>query len=359
MMVRDEEAILRETLEAVKPLIDRWAILDTGSTDQTPMIIEQVLGDVPGRLVRAVWTDFGHARTRMFDEARSECEGKGWALIIDADSTVIHNGRDALRDELGVADSQEVELRHGGASWWMHSLLNLEHPWRFHGPVHEAMIGEPYALVGEPVRSMRIEPRPGGARSKDPDKYLRDAEVLGRAKVSDPEWAPRWAFYEAQSYRDAGDDLRAVELYTARAEMVEGWAQERYVAWLQAGDAQQRLCAPLGTILDCWLSAFEVDPDRPEALVRCAGLLREGSRFRAAWLAARESLEVLGRGTPAGKLFVEVEAWGWRPWFEASVSAWWADEKQIGIEASARVLMDDSVPESVRARVQSNLAFYA
>lgn len=359
MIVRNEEDVIRETLEAVLPLIDRWAIVDTGSTDHTPMIIEQVLAEVPGRLTRMVWTDFGHARTAAFDAARAECEGKGWALIIDADSTVVHEGRDALRDELGVSDRQDVECRHGGTSWWMPCLLNLEHPWRWHGPLHEALLGEPWAIDGDPVSSVRIEPRPGGARSKDPDKYLRDAEILARARVADPVWAPRWAFYEAQSYRDAGDDLAAMKAYTTRAEMVDGWQQERYVAWLEAGAAHQRLSAPFGFALDCWLSAYEIDPERPEAMVRCAAVLREAGRFRAAWLAAREALEIIKAHEPSGKLFVDVEAWSWRPWFEVAVAAWWAGEIQVGIEASARVLSDPSVPLSVLERVRSNLAYYA
>lgn len=357
MIVRDEEAILRETLEAVKPLLSRWAILDTGSTDHTPEIVEQVLGDIPGRLRRCVWSDFGHARTRAFDEARSECEGDGYAIVIDADSTVVHDGKQALLDELG-GDCQDVELRHGGESFWMPCVLNLGHPWRWHGPVHEYLVGEPYAVPGEPIRSLRIEPRPGGASYRDPEKYLRHAELLAKAVVNDPDDATRWQFYLANSWKDAGCDLEAVEAYTKRAEMVAGWVQERYVSWLRAGDAHRRLSAPLGTQTECWYRAYELDPSRPEALLRCAAAFRDQGLNRAAWLAAREALRVTTQQGPHG-LFAELDAWTWRAAFECSVAAWWSGESQFGIAMSARVLNDPTAPDEVKARVQSNLEWYA
>lgn len=357
MILRDEEAILRETLEAVKPLIDRWAILDTGSVDHTPEIVEQVLGEIPGRLRRAVWTDFGHARTRAFDEARSECEGAGWALIIDADSTVVHGGREALRAELS-GDRQDVELRHGGESNWMPCILNLGHPWRWHGPLHEFLVGEPWAVEGPNIASLWIEPKPGGASYRDPEKYLRHADILHRAAVNDPENATRWTFYEANSWKDAGCDLEAAEAYTRRANMVDGWAQERYVSWLRAGDAHQRMSASLGTLMDCWLAAYEIDPTRPEALLRFGAVLRDLGRFRAAWLAVDEARRIVSESVPHG-LFAEVDCWGWRCWFEVAVCAWWADRRQVGLEASARVMLDETAPDTVKERVTANLSFYA
>ena len=33
MIVKNEAAILRETLERVRPIVDEWVIVDTGSTD--------------------------------------------------------------------------------------------------------------------------------------------------------------------------------------------------------------------------------------------------------------------------------------------------------------------------------------
>ena len=41
MIVKNEAAILRETLERVRPIVDEWVIVDTGSTDGTQAIISE------------------------------------------------------------------------------------------------------------------------------------------------------------------------------------------------------------------------------------------------------------------------------------------------------------------------------
>ena len=42
MIVKDESRVIRRCLESVKPLIDYWVIVDTGSTDGTQEIIKAV-----------------------------------------------------------------------------------------------------------------------------------------------------------------------------------------------------------------------------------------------------------------------------------------------------------------------------
>lgn len=50
MIVKDSGEKLRDTLLSWKPLIGYWTILDTGSTDFTPKVIQGLLGDIPGEL---------------------------------------------------------------------------------------------------------------------------------------------------------------------------------------------------------------------------------------------------------------------------------------------------------------------
>ena len=41
LIVRDEADIIERCLASVAPQISCWVVLDTGSTDDTPMLIEQ------------------------------------------------------------------------------------------------------------------------------------------------------------------------------------------------------------------------------------------------------------------------------------------------------------------------------
>ena len=56
MIVRNEAPIIERCLESVMKFIDHWVIVDTGSTDGTQQLIQQVLRNVPGELIE-------HAKT--------------------------------------------------------------------------------------------------------------------------------------------------------------------------------------------------------------------------------------------------------------------------------------------------------
>lgn len=74
MPILNEALSLREVLTAVKPHIDRWTIIDTGSTDGSQEIVEDVLKDVPGLLV--------HDRIVSVAETR-KWEEPGFELLVD------------------------------------------------------------------------------------------------------------------------------------------------------------------------------------------------------------------------------------------------------------------------------------
>jgi hypothetical protein len=49
MIVRDEAEAIAQTLHSIKDSIDFWTIVDTGSTDGTPAIVNATLRGVPGQ----------------------------------------------------------------------------------------------------------------------------------------------------------------------------------------------------------------------------------------------------------------------------------------------------------------------
>jgi glycosyltransferase involved in cell wall biosynthesis len=85
MIVKNEAPVIRRCLDSVRPIIDHWVIVDTGSTDGTQDIIREHLKDVPGELHERPWKDFAHNRSEALALARPL---GGYSLIIDADDTL-------------------------------------------------------------------------------------------------------------------------------------------------------------------------------------------------------------------------------------------------------------------------------
>jgi GT2 family glycosyltransferase/tetratricopeptide (TPR) repeat protein len=97
MIVRDSARTLRPCLESIKPWVDEIVVVDTGSTDETPRIVEE-LG---GRLFHFPWCDdFSAARNESLRHARGE-----WIFWMDSDDTIPTACGRGLRDLVG----REVE----------------------------------------------------------------------------------------------------------------------------------------------------------------------------------------------------------------------------------------------------------
>src|SRR5271165_2538983 len=88
MIVRNEAPVIRRCLESVKPMIDYWVIVDTGSTDGTQEIIKDYMKEIPGELFERPWQNFEHNRNEALTLARGKAE---YVLIIDADDILIYD----------------------------------------------------------------------------------------------------------------------------------------------------------------------------------------------------------------------------------------------------------------------------
>ena len=95
MIVKNSGQMLTDVLYNIKPYIDHWTILDTGSTDGTQSVILDVLSDVPGNLYEEPFIDFLTTRNRNLDLTQGRCK---YTLILD-DSYFL-NGGQQLREYL-------------------------------------------------------------------------------------------------------------------------------------------------------------------------------------------------------------------------------------------------------------------
>jgi tetratricopeptide (TPR) repeat protein len=346
MIVKDEAAIIERCLAAVAAHIDCWVILDTGSSDATPEIIESFFAErgVPGRLVRGRFENFEQARNDALDAARGSDLEFDWILLADADME-LQVEDPTWRNRL-VGPACLLLQRSGTFAYRNLRLLRRDHPARYVGVTHE------YLDLGAAPVSLNgvwfLDHAQGSSRTV---KFARDIDLLTKALEAEPENA-RYVFYLAQSYRDSGEPAQAIECYRRRAAM-GGWAEEVWYALFQIGVLGERLGAGDSHIVPAYLAAWQFRPSRAEPLVALAAYHRKtGDRHHLADLFARQALAI---PLTSDMLFVEESAYGWAALDEAAVAAYWVGDHARSAALSQKLLSRQDVPAEHRDRIVANL----
>ncbi len=357
MIVKNESHVLDRCVAGVLPLIDSWCIIDTGSTDGTQELAQRLLGHLPGQVFEVPWQDFAYNRSKALELARTFGD---FSLMIDADvQCVLEAGfePDAFRSLL-ADDVYDVTLRDGGIEYVRPLVSSTRLPFSYRGVLHEFLNIPSEATRGGRLTGFHYESLFDGARSRNPRKFLDDAELLERTLASgaDPDLVPRYTFYLAQSYRDAGLDEQAAATYQQRAEMTSGWIEEAHVSWCWCGQLRHRLGRDLLDVLDAYARAFELVPTRSESLCLAATAAREAGRMPLAYLYARTGVDI---PQPDTGLFMDVAVFDWKMAYELSVSAWYVKRFDEGRAASLALLANPRVPDHIRRSVEDNLRFYA
>ena len=265
MIVKNEAHIITETLTNILKYIDYWVISDTGSTDGTQDIIKTFFKEkgIDGELVEHEWTNFGHNRTLAFQAAYNKSE---YVWVIDADDLIV--------GDLEIPKNMEMDmylLKYGGTNlcYPRAQIFNNRLKWEYKGVLHEfsRCVNKEKPTSLQISGNYFIDSRRLGDRNKDPQKYLKDANVLINAIENkiDPELVGRYTFYAGQSFRDCNDLENCIKYYRKRTEM-KGWPEEIYVSYMEMGNAMIRLNYPKKDIVDAYMNGFKTLPLRAECL---------------------------------------------------------------------------------------------
>lgn len=281
MIVKDEKPVIERCLNSIKPYIDHWIIVDTGSTDGTQAIIEKYLCDVPGELFERKWVDFGHNRNEALELAKGKAD---YLLFIDADE--VFEGtidKERLREDAYAAlilISKEVPC-HGQRTFLVKEGLD----WRWKGVVHEYLCrSSPFHCPIEPSFVVNAS-LTGGNRSKEgrEKKYLKDAEMLEKALLKEPENG-YYAFCLAQCYQVARCDKEALNAYR-KCLSLKGLAKENaFWAQLQIGRLEEKLGEASDTFLQSYSEAYQMSPHRAEPLFYLAQSFYKQERYLLAYV---------------------------------------------------------------------------
>lgn len=334
MIVRDEAAIIERLLTTVKPLISSWRIIDTGSSDGTPDIIERQLAGIPGELRHSEWTDFGTNRTELVEWASGTDE---WLLLLDADMTVEVDD-DFAATLSGFESDAALVTVDGGVRYRVPYLVRSGLPWRYLGRTHEHLsCAGPHSSAW--FDGLRIEHHGDG--SSHAEKLERDIRLLGHDLDENPD-NPRSVFYLAQTHRDLGNVERARELYLRRAEL-GGWDEEVFWSHYQAGLMEDRL--GLASSTETLANAWDRRPTRAEPLYQIARINRIRGRHNLSWVWANVAAAI---PQPDDTLFVEEWVYRWGAPFELADAAWRIGHPEIALPTARGLLHFDDMPQDHR-----------
>ena len=266
----EEDVITKSSLPTVVPFIDAWTVEDTGSTDGSKELINEFFNkySIPGKMLEHPWIhNFSYSRTKSMRNAEDYVrtimkDGEIWYMFtIDADDMIfkgdVHDPHLVdevieLDPDLAYDPRQEiVDSRYPD-----YILLNMhyqnmvyERPcfYRFYPnkevvfnydeiSVHECLgklSGK--SFTQKTLKSGYYIGRTCGARSRDPAKYLRDANALqlDLFKAVKPALRSRILFYLAQSYSCIQWYKQTIVYLKEYLKMPAFHPAERYVAMVR------------------------------------------------------------------------------------------------------------------------------
>jgi hypothetical protein len=356
MIVKNEERTLPRLAESVRGQIDRWTIVDTGSTDQTIAIAPRLFEGVSGEVTSAEWRGYGPTRNVSLQLARPHTD---WLLLLDADETITGTiDRDSLDDQF---DSVEAEMCYHELRYWRPFLIRSEAGWEWHGRAHEYLSMGDVAPRSRQMRSFKVvHHADGGNRS---DKLDRERQLLEQDFAERPNHS-RTVFYLARTHDDMSHAGQAAEFYRRRLQ-IGGWDEESWYARWRLGVCQLATGSDelgCGTLWHAW----DERPWRAEPLSTLASHYRQQQMWRLCW----EVCELANRYTgvrPVGKgpnpeskdrLFIHTDAYTWRIAYEQSICAYYVGETSRGNSLCRYLLSRKDLPAAERESVTANQRFY-
>jgi glycosyltransferase involved in cell wall biosynthesis len=347
MIVKNEHHVLRRCLESVRPLINHWVIVDTGSTDGTQNLIRDYFQDMPGTLVERTWNNFGHNRSESLALARDRAD---YLLTLDAD--------EYLKIDAGfqwpplTCDAYDFMVDSGGTTYSRIQLVRSALPWRYEGVLHEYITCDRTHMQARMpgIQTVRLLE---GARSRDPLTYRRDAAILEEALREQPGNA-RYMFYLAQSYRDAHQPELAIDRYRRRSRM-GGFAEEVWCSLYEIGRLLQANGTDWAEVMNAYLKAFAYRQTRAEPLYRIGMYYQQRKEYALARLFFGRALQLPFPSNDV--LFVESDVYGFLVPLEYAVACYWLGRHEEAIAMTDRLLADDSLNQERREHLLRNRQF--
>jgi predicted O-methyltransferase YrrM len=249
-------------------IIDKWTILDTGSTDNTINIINNVLvGKKDGNLYQEPFINFKDSRNRLLDLAGNSCK-----YILMLDDTYVICGK--LYEFLKLVRSDQyassftLMIHSDDTIYGSNRIIKTNTNLRYIYKIHEVINDKHNLNVVIPDNDAYIEDRRFDyMEERTNNRKKLDLKLLFEEMEDDPN-EPRTYYYLAQTYNCLENYEKAFYYFMKRCEFTNaGFIQERVDAAFEAARiANFKLNKSWDICEKLYLDAFKIDESRPESL---------------------------------------------------------------------------------------------
>ena len=280
MIVKNAGKGLEQVLKDNLNIIDRWCILDTGSTDGTQEIIRKVLKDKPGRLYEEPFVDFKVSRNRCLELAGTTCK---FIVMLDDTYSIRGDLRNFLSRTRGdqFSDSFSLLIESEDNEYYSNRIIKSQTGLRYIHRIHEVINNENNINVTIPKQDAFIfDNRSEYMEQRTMDRKQFDLELLFKEVEEFPD-DPRALYYIAQTYGCMGDEKNKAKYFKLRIDHhVEGYIQEKIdtlfelarcynfkIDYLTHEPLKEHVTQEQWLVCeDLYLRAYNLDKKRPDSL---------------------------------------------------------------------------------------------
>ena len=249
-------------------IIDRWTILDTGSTDETLTIINRVLvGKKEGQLYQEPFINFRDSRNRLLDLAGTECK---YNIMLDDTYIVKGNLREFLTEVRSdqYSNSFTLFIHSDDTKYGSNRIIKSDSGLKYIHRIHEVITDKNNINIVIPEnRALIFDKRIDYMEKRTMERKQLDLDLLYQEMEEDPN-NPRTYYYLAQTYNLLEDYEKAFFYFMKRCEFTNsGFIQERVDAAFEAARlANFKLNKLWSECEELYNKCFKIDETRPEAL---------------------------------------------------------------------------------------------